>query len=151
MRTWCRRMDMVRVQGSSLGAGRARGSYLMEDQLPRPLSMVRRLVEGLGGHQQPWSIHSNLAFSAKRTGVEKVVEHTCKVRRGTRDSKGKGRQGGKSRAFKSGQALPRSRLKYTGVGRPPWTKVWRSFHAVWVRPEYRDRFLSTGASDMCFL
>ena len=62
---------MGRVQGSSLGAGRAAGSYLMADQLPRPLPMVRRLVEGLGGHQRQWSITSNLALSAKRTDWKK--------------------------------------------------------------------------------
>ena len=73
---------MARVQGSSLGAGRARRSYLMEGQLPRPLSMVHRLVEGLGGHQQPWSIRSNLAFSANRTDWRKSSSTPAKCGEG---------------------------------------------------------------------
>ena len=85
---------MGRVQGSSLGAGRAGGSYLMEDQLPRPLSMVRRLVEGLGGQQQPWSIQSNLAISAKRTDWKKSSSTPAKC--------GEGQGTVKERAGKAG-------------------------------------------------
>ena len=133
--------------------GRWAGSRVVPDGGPTPTAVVRGPPTG---RRTWWSSagmvdSEQLGVLCQEDRLEKVVEHTCKVRRGTRDSKGKGRQGGKSRAFKSGQALPRSRLKYTGVGRPPWTKVWRSFHAVWVLPKCRDRFLSTGASDMCFL
>ena len=124
--------------GSRAGqfAGRWAGSRVVPDGGPTPTAVVRGPPTG----RRTWWSSATMVDSeqlgalCQEDRLEKVVEHTCKVRRGTRDSKGKGRQGGKSRAFKSGQALPRSRLKYTGVGRPPWTKVWRSFHAVWVSP-----------------
>ena len=107
---------MGRVQGSSLGAGRTGGPYLIENQLPRPLSVVRQLVEGLGGHQRVRSIKSKLALLCQEDRLVEVVDHTCNVRRGTRGSKGKGRQGGKSRAVISGQALRLRAVKYTSSG-----------------------------------
>ena len=96
---------MGRVQGSSLGAGRAHGSYLMEDQLPRPLSMVRRLVEGLGGHQQKWSIMSNLALSDKRTDWKKSSSTPVTFREGQGIVKERAGKAGSRARSKADKAL----------------------------------------------
>ena len=66
---------------------------------------------------QEWSIAEQLGALCQEDRLEEVVEHTCKVRKGARDSKGKGRQGGKSHAVISGQVLPAPPVKYTCVGR----------------------------------
>ena len=129
---------MGRVQGSSLGSGRAGGSNLIEDQLPRPMSTVRRLVEGLGGHQRPWSIYEQLGALCQEDRLEEVVEHTCNIRRGTRDSKGKGRQGGKSHTVISGQAPQRRKLKYTCVTHTIASRPGTSFEVRFIGFRHRE-------------
>ena len=145
-----RRMDIGRVQGSSVHAGWAGCSHLMGGRLVGPLAAVVGDVCGSSGRRRRGS--SQGGFRARhlehRPGFRAL--HTCQVRRGRGISVRKAWEREKVRAGRDWQASQRRALKSTCATAAIATCKFAKFCIRFTQVRCRDFILSRRAHNICF-
>ena len=145
-----RRMDIGRVQGSSVHAGWAGCSHLMGERLVGPLAAVVGDVCGSSGRRRRGS--SQGGFRAchleHRPGFRAL--HTCQVRRGRGISVRKAWEREKVRAGRDWQASQRRALKSTCATAAIATCKFAKFCIRFTQVRCRDFILSRRAHNICF-